>query len=264
MRENLDDSLRYTFGHEGGYTANKNDKGNWLNGQLVGTKYGITGATLAGHRGVRQVSAQDVRNLTLEEAEEIYRKSYWQQSGGDLLPSGLDHVVFDMGVNAGPSTAVKILQRLLGFKGKAVDGIVGGKTVTAAEKWPGGIVDLIEKYSAARLDYYEGLDDWKHFGAGWKKRAAKAEKEGVFLAVAGLEPMPAVSQNADPSPKAIPEPEKVTRDPMAYVQAIPALGGLGFLFDGDGPVQYAMGAVLVIAAIGGVVWLWKRKQEAEA
>lgn len=66
----------------GGFSSVKTDSGNFFNGKLVGTKYGITGRTLAAHRNWKDISLADVKSLSLAEAEEIYRKSYWSQSGG--------------------------------------------------------------------------------------------------------------------------------------------------------------------------------------
>lgn len=47
------------------------------------------------------MTAAQVKALTLQEATEIYERSYWSRSGGELLPAGLDHAAFDFGVNAG-------------------------------------------------------------------------------------------------------------------------------------------------------------------
>ena len=127
-RENLAVSLDLMFGHEGGYVNVKSDRGG-------PTKYGITHKTLAAHRGVSSVTASEVKAMTKEEAEEIYRRSYWSQSGGDLLPSGLDYAAFDFGVNSGPATAAKKLQAVLQDKkvyAGAIDGHIGEQTVAAA------------------------------------------------------------------------------------------------------------------------------------
>ncbi|WP_262515620.1 glycoside hydrolase family 108 protein [Agrobacterium tumefaciens] len=108
-RETLPVALDLMFGHEGGYVNAKTDRGG-------PTKYGITHKTLAAHRGVASVTAEQVKAMTREEATEIYRRSYWVQSGGDLLPKGLDYAAFDFGVNSGPATAVRRLQRVLGVR----------------------------------------------------------------------------------------------------------------------------------------------------
>ena len=94
MRENLDRSLELMFGHEGGYVNVATDKGG-------PTKYGITHRTLAAHRGVSRVTAEQVKAMNIAEARDIYIESYWSQSGADQLPAGLDYAVFDFGVNSG-------------------------------------------------------------------------------------------------------------------------------------------------------------------
>lgn len=257
MKSTLPVSLDYLFGHEGGYVDHPNDPGG-------PTKYGITHKTLAAHRGVSSVTKQQVRDMTKAEAEDIYRKSYWNQSGGDLLPAGVDHVVFDMGVNAGPGTAVKILQRVLGFTGKDVDGVVGVKTADQADKWPTGLAGLIEEYSAARLDYYRKLKTWSKFGRGWTNRVNKAEKEAIALAM-GQHTLSAAATPEQITPKAPPEPDKARRDPLTYITAAtPAVGVLLPAFDGNGPVQWALGAVLVLLAATGMFLLIQSKRRAEA
>lgn len=73
-RETLPVPLDVMFGHEGGYTNHKGDKSNYLNGVLVGRKFGITGKTLAAYGGIASVTAEQVKAMTREEATEIYRK----------------------------------------------------------------------------------------------------------------------------------------------------------------------------------------------
>ncbi|MET2825871.1 glycosyl hydrolase 108 family protein [Mesorhizobium shangrilense] len=47
------------------------------------TKYGVTLKTLRAYRGKPNLHAGDVKALTLNGAEAIYRTSYWTQAGGD-------------------------------------------------------------------------------------------------------------------------------------------------------------------------------------
>lgn len=257
MKSTLPVSLDYLFGHEGGYVDHPNDPGG-------PTKYGITHKTLAAHRGVTLVTKQQVKDMTKAEAEEIYRKSYWNQSGGDLLPAGVDHVVFDMGVNAGPGTAVKILQRVLGFTGKDVDGVVGVKTADQADKWPTGLAGLIEEYSAARLDYYRKLKTWSKFGRGWTNRVNKAEKEAIALAM-GQHTLSAAVAPDQITPKAPPEPEKARRDPLAWLAgAQPVLGGILAASPENGPLPWFIGASMFILAATAVYLLVQRKRSEEA
>lgn len=77
------------------------------------TKYGITLGDMRIH-GWPNATAETVRNLTLADAKEIYRRHYWNAVGGDTLPAGLDYTVFDFAVNAGVGRAMGTL-RLCGW-----------------------------------------------------------------------------------------------------------------------------------------------------
>lgn len=94
--ENLNDfknSLRFTLLEEvgsspnGGYTNNPADPG----GE---TKWGIS---------KRAHPSVDIKNLTREQAADIYVKEYWDASGCDSIPWPLCAVVFDSAVNCGVS-----------------------------------------------------------------------------------------------------------------------------------------------------------------
>ena len=172
-------ALDLLFGDEGGYVNAKTDAGG-------PTKYGITHKTLAAHRGVSFVSADQVKNMTKQEAEDIYRASYWKQSGGDLLPRGLDYAAFDFGVNSGPATAVKTLQRVVGT---TPDGIVGAMTVDAVRKYPGGIGAVISDYIDARMAFLRGLkgkQGWSANGRGWTRRVTGVDPKGVYKKEPGV------------------------------------------------------------------------------
>jgi lysozyme family protein len=79
------------------------------------------------------------------------------------LPHGIDLMVFDFGVNAGPRTAVKLLQRTAGVLD---DGSVGPRTLTAV-KAAGGLIDALVE---GRLAYYRSLGGFPTFGNGWTNR----------------------------------------------------------------------------------------------
>lgn len=172
-------ALALMFGHEGGYSNLKTDKGG-------PTKYGITLATLSAHRG-KQCTAEDVKRLTIAEAEAIYRKSYWLQSGGDVLPVGLDYCNFDTGVNSGPGRANRILQEVVGV---TPDGIIGGKTLAAIAKYSGGIEKLILDYCDARMKYLRSLTNKKTGfpvnGRGWTIRVTGKDPKGQYKAAPGV------------------------------------------------------------------------------
>lgn len=272
-RETLDDALKLTFGDEGGYSNAKTDSGNFLNGVLVGTKYGITGRTLAAHRGVANVTAQDVRTMTLSEAADIYRAGYWAQSGGDLLPAGLDYAVFDAGVLSGPARAVKILQKLVG---EDEDGNAGPQTLKAVNAYQGGIPELIRDYCDARMSFLRSIKNAKtgfpKNGRGWTIRVTGidpngqwAPKPGVVgnaLRLAGGVPVyasepesPSVpaggAAKAEPAaPNPLAKPEVLLPGAAAVIAAAAPLA--------TGPVVYAIAFAVVVIVLIGAFYAFKR------
>lgn len=109
------------------------------------TKYGITLRTLSRVRG-RPVSADDVKNLTRDEALAIYRSDYVTLPGFDKIAAVAMDVALEMidtGVNMGPAQAARYLQRslnVLNLNGAAwpvlaTDGQCGPKTVRALQTY---------------------------------------------------------------------------------------------------------------------------------
>jgi lysozyme family protein len=149
---NLKESLKVLIEHEGGYSDHPHDPGGK-------TKYGVTElvARENGYKG-------DMKDFTLEQAEDIYKKTYWTKIRADELPDDLRFHVFDAAVNSGITRAIKWLQVAGGVD---PDGIMGKFTVEAAK-----YVTPAE-YSGIRLEYLTTLNNWSHFGKGWAVRIAK-------------------------------------------------------------------------------------------
>lgn len=104
------------------------------------TKYGVTHRTPASHRGLKSVTADQVKGISRKKAVDIYQRSFWLQCGGDLLPPGLDYAISDFAVNSGPARAVKSLQKVVGA---CKDGHIGEQTLAAVRKFEGGVSTLI-------------------------------------------------------------------------------------------------------------------------
>jgi lysozyme family protein len=275
-RETLPVALELMFGDEGGYSNAKTDRGG-------PTKYGVTHSTLAAHRGVKAVTAEKVKALTLAEATDIYRRSYWAQSGGDILPRGLDYAAFDFGVNSGPTRAVKSLQAVLAGKGVYAgkqDGHIGEQTLAAIRAYPGGVRMLIIDYCDERMRFLRSLTNPKTGfpvnGRGWtirvtgkdplRKYKAQPGVVGNALRLSGAQ----VPQKVDAPPEA--EAKADSRDTglpeiLKKPEAWGPLGGLlsasGAIFAGSGPVQWALAAALVAGVAVGV-WYFVRRVREEA
>ncbi|MFC7474207.1 glycoside hydrolase family 108 protein [Dankookia sp. GCM10030260] len=163
--------LPIVLAKEGGFADDPADPGG-------ATQMGITQRTLAAWRG-RPVTTQEVRDLTRAEAKEIYRAQYWNLMRCEDLPRGLDLVIFDFGVNAGPGTAVKTLQRAVGT---VPDGAVGPFTLQAARAADARA--LVGAVSQARLEHCRGLTGFARFGAGWTSRIEDIRRQALLMVAA--------------------------------------------------------------------------------
>jgi len=163
--------------YEGGYGWDRNDPGG-------PTKYGITCYDLAEHRHEAMDSmvrwAPLVRAMPLSEADDIYATKYATACAFNALNVGADCVVFDFGVNSGPSRSVKYAQRVVGFTGSDIDGILGNKTLTAINgceprAFINGLCD-------ARLRFLQGLGTWPVYRGGWSARIVDLRAYSLGLA----------------------------------------------------------------------------------
>lgn len=152
----FEEAIKHVLSSEGGYTDDPNDVGNWSDGKLKGTKFGIS---------ARAYPDLDIKNLTREEAVRIYKRDYWDKFNVEVLPVKIRLHFFDVCVNSGYSRAVKLLQSSLGL---VVDGIIGNKTKAKLPEVS------IEKYAQARSDFYISLAINKGsnftFLKGWLRR----------------------------------------------------------------------------------------------
>lgn len=156
--------------HEGGYTADRRDPGNWTGGkvgagELKGTKKGIAAASYP---------HLDIKNLTDAKIGEIYEANYWRKIRGDELPAGVDLSAMDYSVNSGVSRSAKELQRVVGV---TVDGRVGPATVLATKAMDARTV--IKGHCARRMSFLRSLAIWNTFGKGWSTRVANVEAKAL-------------------------------------------------------------------------------------
>lgn len=165
----------YIRTHEGGLSLDKTDTGNWFNGKLVGSKYGVTGAALATFRGVRTITADDMKKLTLNEAVSIALRNYYYAPHIDRLAwNQVSAAVLDMGYNAGPKNAIKLLQRQVGA---VVDGSIGNETTTKFDAYieAHGLDKAAKDYAIQRCGYYDSIIASRpaneKYRRGWYNRA---------------------------------------------------------------------------------------------
>lgn len=159
----------------GGWTDNPNDPGNWTGGAkgkgtLKGTKWGIAANTYPN---------LDIKNLTRQQADEIYIRDYWPKAWGDDWPIGFDQVTYDATVNSGPGRGPLWTCRALGLadaRSKAA-AVTKARNLSTGEK----VAAIKRAVSGQRMTFLKGLGTWKHFGKGWSGRCARMEALGVKM-----------------------------------------------------------------------------------
>ena len=159
MVSNWDNSFKLMLKSEGGFVNHPSDPGGMTN-------LGVTKATWENWVG-RASDEAEMRSLTPEKVEPLYKKKYWDAVRGDNLPVGLDYLMFDFAVNAGPGRAIKVMQSAVGV---TPDGGFGPMTLAAVQAIDP--VELIEKFSQAKEDFYRSLGTFATFGKGWLNRVA--------------------------------------------------------------------------------------------
>jgi len=132
------------------------------------TKFGIDKAS---HPDV------DIRNLTRDQAKNIYFAEYWSRVRAEDLPLGVGEVVADIAVNNGPLRAGKWLQEAVGT---AQDGVIGRKTIDAANLYLAP--QLAGRLIQRREVFYRSIARGSQvkFLRGWLNRNGDLRREFVI------------------------------------------------------------------------------------
>lgn len=160
---NFNEAFERLIGHEGGFSEDPKDPGNWTGGrvnfgELKGTKFGIAANTYPD---------LDIKNLTIDDAKAIYLKDWWEKLGNDEISDAIKYQLWDFAINAGMITAKKALQRAV----KVVDdGVIGPMTIKAVKSMTE--TDVLMRFNAQRIRYYTSLPSWPTYGKGWANRVA--------------------------------------------------------------------------------------------
>lgn len=154
--------------HEGGYLENHQT------GEI--SKFGLTSEFL---RSIGLPHDRDsIRNLTQEQAIEIYRVHWWERYGFERLrDQGVANKFFDLAVNLGPQRATRLFQQALNRCGPqlTVDGLLGERTIAAANEAAPECV--LAQLRALAAEHYRTLaaKDPKYlpYLKGWLERASQ-------------------------------------------------------------------------------------------
>ena len=139
MKENFDKAFKFVIGAEGKYSNDPDDPG----GE---TKYGIS---------KRAHPTLDIKSLTIDDAQTIYRSDYWDTCGCDDYAYPLDIIVFDTAVNMGVQKAKEIWSYNNMLSGDACG------------------------YLLIRAGAYAQLKNFNKYGRGWINRVFNLYKQFI-------------------------------------------------------------------------------------
>ncbi|ETR66619.1 MAG: XRE family transcriptional regulator [Candidatus Magnetoglobus multicellularis str. Araruama] len=178
MEKNIEIMIEDLINREGGYVDHPFDKGG-------PTNWGITIKSLSNYIG-RIATINDVKNLSRDVAEEIYKRNYYIAPSINTLPLFIQPFIFDSAVNHGPRRAIKFIQSVCNQAGYypnlSLDGAIGPNTRRAvkwAEREMGKIFlkALIEERRNFYLIICHVQPSQNIFLDGWLKRIEKFDQE---------------------------------------------------------------------------------------
>lgn len=231
--------------YEGGYGWNRKDPGG-------PTKYGVTCYDLAEHRGKPMTSmadwAEEVRNMPLSEAEDIYRTKYAAAIDFDALPTGVDCTMMDYAVNSGIARPIRVAAALLKLPST---GRLGPTLLSAIQRAdPTWFVNAMCQERLHFMHQIRGGTAWQEFGPGWGRRVNDLGAYSVALIQKGPAP-DAPDLSTVVTPKAIHPPAPSGGTVTATVTTAGSAGAAAHTL-GIQPWEI-MAGVLVIIGIGFVV-----------
>lgn len=171
--------LERIIGHEGGFTQDPDDPGNWTGGKVglgdcVGTKWGIAANTY-GEGPTLPRGRVPIRQLTSSEAAYVYRRDYLDHIYAEQFEDGVAFQLLDFAINSGPRRAVMALQRAVGVKPDGSWGPVSAKALAQHSE-----SDLVKLLVAERLEFMASLPNWESAGRGWARRLARNLRYGAL------------------------------------------------------------------------------------
>lgn len=175
--------------NEGGFQNDAKDKGNYYNGKLYGTVYGITArdnfdAFSVVYNLYKHGFIDSAKSLAINfySTDKTFLHKYWNPLYNNIIDSSLAFRIFDFGINAGKFRAVKLLQRTINkipiIKKIKEDGIFGEITLSYINSLSAPDKDNIETefyylYVQTLEDYYKSLWNFFKFGSGWIARVKR-------------------------------------------------------------------------------------------
>ena len=175
MNSNWEKSFDLVMISEGGFSDDTRDTGNHMpDGRPGCTNLGVTMMTWELYVQ-RAATIEEMKCLTPEDVKPLYKTMFWDKCWCDKMPDGIDYLLFDFAVNAGPGRAIMCLQEAVGAH---PDGGMGpltfAATITQSPK------ELVEKYTAAKAAWYKSLHNVT-YETGWLNLVAHVHETALSM-----------------------------------------------------------------------------------
>lgn len=154
----FEEAVEIILKKEGGYSNNLKDPGGETN-------FGIA---------KRFYPTLDIKNLTREQAIQIYRKEYWSRIQAEAMPPYLRLMAFDCAVNQGVSFCLNTMRALAGERAGTPMDVVYAKLLKSNQD------DVEREFVKRRLERYLTNKNFKTFGKGWTNRLFEVAKLSGF------------------------------------------------------------------------------------
>lgn len=185
-KSSFDKSQYLVKGVEKGYSADKKDRGNYVKTKwgkrFVGTNHGISAPILMDYLG-RVPSVDDMKNLSYQDALEIYKQQYWTPQNLSLYNNqSIANLIYDGCVNQGIKAMKDIVRAAYienGIKLGSLENPFQEKWIKMANKLEHE--KLFNSIKNGREKRYKKSITFKTHGSGWINRLNSIDYQDIKI-----------------------------------------------------------------------------------
>jgi lysozyme family protein len=171
---------------EAGYSTDKTDPGNYLNGNLkstfIGTNFGISADILKEYLR-RNPTAEDMKKITYDEAIDILRTNFWEKNNIELYSNqSVANLIYDCVVNQGIGGGKQVVNSAL--RNLGVDIEKSQNPFTESKIRLANTLDqrsLFDEIMKERTIRYENTSNYDRHGRGWMNRLKEFKFEETII-----------------------------------------------------------------------------------
>ena len=167
-------AIKYILNVEGGYSDYNSSTGD------PRTNLGIIQSEYDEYRSDKGLEKQSVRNITVDEAKEIYFDNYWVPTKSETIYKSFPKTaiaIFDFAVNSGLSGASSLVAKTLDIQNTRFDNNMVNQIMMAAGTIGDSqlVSNLIQKRRINYQDIIKRKPQKSVYGPGWQNRMNKLE-----------------------------------------------------------------------------------------